>query len=77
MKIIYLVNKYSPLIDIVLLVLGSSYSPRPSANALADTAAVDIVSLDPHVSPDASQPIDVLLTLLCLGVRSAISVTDM
>ena len=77
MKIIYLVNKYSPLIDIVLLVLGSSYSPRPSADALADTAVVDIVSHDPHVSSDTFRPVDVLLTLLCLGLRSTISVTDM
>ena len=49
MKVIYLVNKYSPLIDIVFLI-QCSFPPSVNLMYCADQIVVLVASNDPHVS---------------------------
>ena len=54
MKVVYLVNKYSVLIDIALLMLGMAFgasSHQPSN----DHQIVDFTSRSPNVSDDSSR----------------------
>ena len=58
MKVVYLVNKYSVLIDIALLMLGMAFgtSSHQSSN---DHQIVDFTSRSPNVSDDSSRIDDV------------------
>ena len=54
MKVVYLVNKYSVLIDIALLMLGMAFGTL-SHQSSNDLQIVDFTSRSPNVSDDSSR----------------------